>query len=59
MGAAPRGGLGDRPADAFRAHDYHWYDGDPFADRYEPWVPDSRALPRGVSALVVARGRAA
>jgi hypothetical protein len=42
-------------AAAFRAHGYPWRDGDPFADLYRRWRPDTSDLPEPVNAVLAAR----
>ena len=45
----------DRLAEAFRAHGYPWTDGDPHAEEYRRWVPDTPGLPEGANVLLAAR----
>ncbi|MEV0901183.1 hypothetical protein [Actinoplanes sp. NPDC049802] len=40
---------------AFRDHGYPWRAGDPFADLYQRWVPESGQLPVAVEAVLAAR----
>jgi hypothetical protein len=42
-------------ARAFRAHGYPWVDGDPYAELYRRWVPDTPDLPAAANALLKAR----
>jgi len=45
----------ERTAEAFRAHGYPWRDGDPFAELYRRWQPDTPDLPAPVNAVLAAR----
>lgn len=45
----------DQLAEAFRAHGYPWTDGDPHAEEYRRWVPDTPGLPEGANVLLSAR----
>jgi hypothetical protein len=45
----------DATAAVFRAHGYPWRDGDPFADLYRRWQPDTPDLPASVNAVLAAR----
>ncbi|GAA0462943.1 hypothetical protein Aca07nite_76300 [Actinoplanes capillaceus] len=40
---------------AFRDHGYPWRTGDPFADLYQRWIPESGHLPVAVDAVLTAR----
>ena len=42
-------------AAAFDRHGYPWRDGDPHAETYRRWVPDTPGLPTGANALLTAR----
>jgi hypothetical protein len=42
-------------AAAFRAHDYPWYDTDPYEALYRRWVPDTADLPPAVNAIMRVR----
>jgi hypothetical protein len=42
-------------AQAFQQHGFPWRDGDPHAEGYRRWVPDTPGLPPGANALFVAR----
>lgn len=48
----------ERLSEAFHAHGYPWTDGDPHAERYRRWVPDTPGLPTGANALLTARDKA-
>ncbi|WP_157062947.1 YqeB family protein [Actinopolyspora mortivallis] len=45
-------------AEAFRAYGYLWTEEDPYADRFQRWVPDTPGLPTGADALLAARAQA-
>lgn len=45
-------------SEAFTAHGYAWADGDPHAEEFRRWVPDTPGLPEGANALLSARGKA-
>lgn len=45
-------------AEAFVRHGYSWQEGDPFANEYKRWVPDSPELTASVNALFMAREKA-
>ena len=40
---------------AFRAYGYPWVEGDPYADLYRRWVPDTPDLPGTANAVLAAR----
>jgi hypothetical protein len=46
-----------RLAAACREHGFPWRDGDPHAEAYRRWVPDTPGLPAGANALLAARAR--
>jgi hypothetical protein len=43
---------------AFRENGYPWTDGDPHAEEFRRWVPDTPDLPTGANALFTARSKA-
>lgn len=43
---------------ALREHGYPWTDGDPHAEEFRRWVPDTPDLPTGANALFTARDKA-
>jgi hypothetical protein len=49
---------GPRLAAGFRAHDYPWYDRDPYEALYRRWIPDSPDLPPAVNAVLRVRDEA-
>jgi hypothetical protein len=49
---------GKRLETAFREHGYPWTEGDPHADEFRRWVPDTPDLPTGANALFTARSKA-
>lgn len=44
-------------AKVFQEHGFPWRDGDPHADAYRRWVPDTPGLPPGANALLAARAK--
>jgi hypothetical protein len=44
-------------ADVFARNGYPWQDGDPHAEEYRRWVPETAGLPTGANALLSARSR--
>ena len=48
----------DRLRAAFTRYGYRWRAGDPYADQFRRWVPDTPELPAAANALLAARQRA-